>query len=118
MFGLRRKALALSQSTTQPERDSDPVEEVTASIWRHIENGLRHADQQVEDRKRQEWFTSRLWHNGAHAQCCPKCLQAGYVMALVKTGRLDLLGEYPELIALYQELRRDGMLQPVMAKAH
>ena len=31
-------------------------------------------------------------------------------------GRLDLLGEYPELITVYEELRRDGMLQPVMAK--
>jgi len=68
-----------------------------------------------EDWKRQEWFSNRLWHNGPHANCCKKCLQAGYVLALVRANRIDLLGEFPELIKVYEELRDAGMLRPLMA---
>jgi hypothetical protein len=74
----------------------------------------RRSDADAE--RRQRWFRDRLWHNGAHAQCCPKCLQAGYVMALVRANRLDLLGEYPELIAVYKELLRDGILKPLVKR--
>lgn len=63
-----------------------------------------------ESRRRKQWLRQRFWHNGPHANCCPKCLQAGYVMALVNVNRLDLLGEYPELVGVYEELLRDGML--------
>ena len=61
---------------------------------------------------RREWIRGRLWHNGPHAQCCKKCLQAGYTMAMVRANRLDMLGEYPELIAVYEELVKDGMIVP------
>lgn len=69
-----------------------------------------------ENQKRRRWFADRLWHNGPHHHCCPRCLQAGYVIALVRVGRLDLLGEFPELIVVYEELQRDGMLRPEVVK--
>ena len=65
---------------------------------------------ELEDERRQAWFTARLWHNGPHAACCPKCMQAGYVLALVRCDQLHLLGEHPELITVYEELVRDGMI--------
>jgi hypothetical protein len=70
-----------------------------------------------DERKKQNWIRDRLWHNGPHASCCKKCLQAGYVLALVRTTRLDLIGEFPELLAVYEELQHDGMLQQMASSA-
>ena len=69
-----------------------------------------------EEKKRQAWISARLWHNGPHGSCCKKCCQAGYVFALVRANRLDLLSEYPELIAVYEDLQRDGMVQSFAAR--
>jgi hypothetical protein len=70
-----------------------------------------------DERKKQKWIRDRLWHNGPHASCCKKCLQAGYVLALVRTSRLDLIGEFPELLAVYEELQHDGMLRRMTSSA-
>jgi hypothetical protein len=71
---------------------------------------LRKSASAADDHRRQNWLHARLWHTGPHAQCCPKCYQAGYILALVRAGRIDLLAEYPELITVYEELVRDGFI--------
>jgi hypothetical protein len=70
-----------------------------------------------DERKKQKWIRARLWHHGPHAGCCKKCLQAGYVLALVRTSRLDLIGELPELVGVYEELQHDGMLRQMTSSA-
>lgn len=84
-----------------------------ALILEHTRFGEKLLDQSTAaaDRdRRKAWVRSRLWHNGKHANCCRGCFQAGYVMALLRAGRLDLLAEYPELIRVYEDLQRDGYL--------
>lgn len=76
-----------------------PLREIDASI-----------DIYLEERRRREWIRKRLWYNGPHKDCCPKCLQAGYIMGLRRTCRLDLLAEYPEIIETYEELVKDGLV--------
>jgi hypothetical protein len=105
-----------SPQSAPTETFSDVVGDFSSNMSVFQQHINAHFDTRIQDERRRQWFTSRLWHNGEHSNCCPKCLQAGYVMALVHTDRLDLLGEYPELITLYEELRRDGMLHPVMVK--
>ena len=57
-----------------------------------------------ERRRRRDWIHDRLWWNGSHRDCCPRCFQAGFVVALVETGRTDLILKYPELAQVYDEL--------------
>ena len=78
-----------------------------------IEAMLEHRG---EEQKRRQWLNNRFWHNGPHAQCCKKCFQAGYVVALVHAERLDLLGEHPELIAVAKEMMANGLLQTAARK--
>lgn len=69
-----------------------------------------------EERRRQAWITARLWHNGPHANCCKTCVQAGYVLALARANRLDLITEFPELDRIRDELDRSGLLKSLMLR--
>lgn len=85
-----------------------------AIFFEHTRFGEKVLDNSAaaaQKQRRKDWVRSRLWHNGAHRKCCPRCFQAGYVMALLRTGRLDLLAEYPELVMVYEDLVRDGYIK-------
>jgi hypothetical protein len=108
-----RQLLFGSQLGTPSSLDRDPV--VGPAIAGSNEFARYCFDEQYrgqreEERRRKEWVLKRLWHNGPHAHCCKRCMQAGYVMALLHAGRLDLMSEYPELNGVYEELLRDGMI--------
>jgi len=120
MFFFRKRT---AEKTAEP---TVPIEEILVGDMKKTTDAIAKAfgftdedmarhriadEERMEDDQRRRWFRNRMWHNGPHGHCCSKCLQAGYVMALVRIGRLDLLAEYPELIAVYEELQRDGMLR-------
>lgn len=86
------------------------LEESSGAVRRWMERDAIGYEEQLERQRRRSWVRSRLWHNGRHANCCMRCMQAGYVMALLHADRLDLMAEYPELISVYEELVRDGMI--------
>jgi hypothetical protein len=69
-----------------------------------------------DDRERRQWLRNRLWHNGPHADCCKKCFQAGYVIALARANRADLISEFPELVAVFKELAKDGLLSAALRR--
>ncbi len=64
-----------------------------------------------EEMQRNQWFNQRFNSNQPHDHCCSRCFQAGYVLALLKAGRLDLMSTHPQLRTVYEELKRDGMLR-------
>lgn len=71
---------------------------------------------EAEEGRRREWISKRLWHNGEHSHCCKKCFQAGYVIAAMLAEQADLIERYPELLPVFEELSRDGMLESAFAQ--
>lgn len=84
-----------------------PTMNAANEMFKRLDPQYRNHEREEERRRR--WFSDRLWHNGSHSNCCRRCFQAGYVVALLRCNRPELLREYPELIAVYGELQRDGM---------
>jgi hypothetical protein len=76
-----------------------------------------YAEKYEEECRRREWYKARLWNNKPHQSCCAKCFQAGYVIAAFLAKREDLIEKYPELSLVYEELRKDGMLDTAFSQA-
>ena len=104
-------SLASRESTLQGDPFMNAIHETQRQLF---EPG--YGEKVEEERRRRDWLRKRLWHNGEHANCCKKCFQAGYVIAAALAERTDLIAKYPELIPVFHELSRNGMVETAFAK--